>query len=85
MITFRYHLVSIAAVLLALAAGVALGAGVLDAPPAYAFTQTFAATAVFASAPRPKRLVSARVSSMVPMGRPFSRLRWDVTHGGGGV
>lgn len=30
MITFRYHLVSIAAVLLALAAGVALGAGVLD-------------------------------------------------------
>ncbi len=30
MITFRYHLVSVAAVLLALAAGVALGAGVLD-------------------------------------------------------
>lgn len=30
MITFRYHLVSIAAVLLALAAGVALGAGALD-------------------------------------------------------
>lgn len=30
MITFRYHLVSIGAVLLALAAGVALGAGVLD-------------------------------------------------------
>jgi hypothetical protein len=30
MITFRYHLVSVAAVLLAMAAGVALGAGALD-------------------------------------------------------
>lgn len=30
MITFRYHLVSVAAVLIALAAGVALGAGALD-------------------------------------------------------
>lgn len=30
MITFRYHLVSVAAVLIALAAGVALGAGLLD-------------------------------------------------------
>ncbi len=32
MINFRYHLVSLAAVLLALAAGVLLGAGVLDEP-----------------------------------------------------
>ena len=30
MINFRYHLVSIAAILLALAAGIALGSGPLD-------------------------------------------------------
>jgi hypothetical protein len=29
-ITFRYHLVSVAAILLALAAGIALGSGPLD-------------------------------------------------------
>ena len=33
----------------AVGAIVGVGAGVPDAPPAYAFTQTFAATAVFAS------------------------------------